>query len=117
LIFTGALLLSLAAVAAVAPAVSATSAPPEPPAGPPPPPTVTVPGLPLWAVLVIVGGAIALSAATTLITLALQSSATWRNPRPPAHVAPRATHQARPPAGPGTREFTSTAAPPEDSGP
>jgi hypothetical protein len=53
----GALLLSLAAMA---PAASATPAPPKTAT---PPPTVTAPGLPLWAVLVILGGTITLSAA------------------------------------------------------
>jgi hypothetical protein len=86
----GALLLSLAAMT---PAASATPAPPEPPPGPPPPPpAVPVPGLPLWAVLVILGGTIALSAATTLITLALQPTAT-RGPRPSARTPARAMHQ------------------------
>jgi hypothetical protein len=84
----GGLLLVLAAAAGVAPAASATPAPPEPPVGPPPaPPTVTAPGLPLWAVLVILGGTITLSAATTLITLSLHFI--WRRPRsPPRHLAP-----------------------------
>jgi hypothetical protein len=118
LTLTGALVLSVAAVAAVAPAASATPAPPEPPTAPPPPPTVTAPGLPLWAVLVMLGGTIALSAATTLITLALQSTATWCSPRRPTQlVAPRTMHPPLPPARPGTREHTSTATPPQGSGP
>src|SRR5215470_12266063 len=87
-----ALLLSLAAAAVMAPAASATPAPSEPPPGPPPPPPTLPPaGLPLWAVLVIVGGTIALAAATTLITLALHPTAT-RGPRPPAR--PTARHRA-----------------------
>ena len=104
----GALLLPL-----VAPTTSATPPPTEPPAGPPaPPPVGTTPGLPLWAVLVIVGGAITLAAATTLVTLALQPGK-WCKPRPPARTAPaRATHQPPPAARPGTREHTRTAAPP-----
>jgi hypothetical protein len=93
----GALLLSLAAATAVAPAASATPASPEPPPGPPPPPpTVPPAGLPLWAVLVIVGGTITLSAATTLITLALQPTAPGRRPWPPARTPAKARHQ--PPA-------------------
>jgi hypothetical protein len=98
----GALLLSLAAAATAAPAASATPAPPEPPPGPPPLPTVTAPGLPLWAVLVILGGTIALSAATTLITLALQPAATSRRPQPPARrtAAPRTMHQPHSQPGP-----------------
>jgi len=86
----GGLLLALPAAAGVAPAASATSAPSGPPVGPPPaPPTVTAPGLPLWAVLVILGGTITLSAATTLITLSLRS--TWRRPGSPPHpLAPGA---------------------------
>jgi hypothetical protein len=87
----GALLLALTAATAVAPAASATLPPPEPPVGPPPPPpVVTPPGLPLWAVLVILAGTITLAAATTLITLALHPAATWGRPRTPA----------RPPADP-----------------
>ena len=94
----GALLLSLAAAAAAAPAASATPPPLEPPVGlPPPPPTVTAPGLPLWAVLVILGGTITLSAATTLITLALQP-ATRRTPRPPTRA--RCTSPCRQPGPP-----------------
>jgi len=47
-------------------------------------------------VLVILGGTITLSAATTLITLALQP-ATRRTPRPPARTtAPRTMHQPLP---------------------
>ena len=99
----GALLLSLAAAAATAPAASATPPPPEPPPGPPPPPpAVPVPGLPLWAVLVILGGTIALSAATTLITLALHPTAPAQPRRPrPGHSqapAPTASQARRPPA-------------------
>jgi hypothetical protein len=102
----GALLLSLAAMT---PAASATPAPPEPPPGPPPPmPTVTAPGLPLWAVLVIVGGTIALSAATTLITMALRPAAT-RGPRPPARTTARAMHQ--PGRQPGPPPATAPAQP------
>src|SRR5499425_2769589 len=89
----GALLLSLAAATAAAPAASATPAPPEPSPGPPPPPPVLpAPGLPLWAVLVILGGTITLSAATTLITLALHP-ATGRRPCPPARTPATASHQ------------------------
>lgn len=110
----GALLLSLAAVAATAPAASATPAPPEPP---PPPPTVTASGLPLWAVLVILGGTITLAAGTTLITLALQPTSR-RRPRPPARTAAAsATHQPLPPARPATRQRTSAAIPAKHSGP
>jgi hypothetical protein len=79
----------LLSVAAMTPAASATPAPPEPP---PPPPAVAVPGLPLWAVLVMLGGTIALSAATTLITLALHPTAT-RGPRPLPRTPARAMHQ------------------------
>jgi hypothetical protein len=106
----GALLLPLATAA---PAASAIPSPTEPPAYPPPPPPAeTTPGLPLWAVLVIVGGAITLAAATTLITLALQPGKS-RKPGPPARTAPaRATHQSSPAARPGAREHTSAAAPP-----
>jgi hypothetical protein len=97
----GTLLLSLAATAAAAPAASATPAPTEPPAGPPPPPPgVTAPGLPLWAVIVIVVGAITLSAATTLITLALQPTK-WCKPRPRARTRrqlPTSTPQRRRPS-------------------
>jgi hypothetical protein len=104
----GALLLS---PAAIAPAASATPAPPEPPVGPPPPPAVSTPGLPLWAVLVILGGTIALSAATTLITLALQPTSR-RRPQPPAPTAPpRASHR------PATHQRTSAAIPAKHSGP
>jgi hypothetical protein len=35
---------------------------------------VTSPGLPLWTVIVILGGSIALSIATTLITLSLEQA-------------------------------------------
>jgi hypothetical protein len=107
-----ALPLSLAALAATAPAASATPAPPEPPPGPPPPPlVVTAAGLPLWAVLVILGGTIALSAATTLITLALQPTVTWRRPRPPARALATVMHQPRPPARPAIRDHTSDPGP------
>lgn len=92
----GALLLSLAAAAAVAPAASATPAPPEPPVGPPPPPpTLPAPGLPLWAVLVILGGTIALSAATTLITLALQTRRHLARPSRPNDPVRDGTPRAR----------------------
>jgi hypothetical protein len=112
-----ALPLSLAALAAVAPAASATPAPPEPPPGPPPPPpTVPPAGLPLWAVLVIVGGTIALSAATTLITLALQPTAPGRRPRTPARTPAGAMHQPLPPARPAARDHTSAAFPPTGTG-
>jgi len=109
----GALLLSLAAAAAVAPAASATLPPPEPP---PPPPTVTAPGLPLWAVLVIVGGTITLSAATTLITLALHPAATWRRAPAPTRAQAGATHQPLPPARPAARDHTSPAISAKDTG-
>jgi hypothetical protein len=100
----GALLLSLAAAT---PAASATPAPPEPPPGlPPPPPAVEAPGLPLWAVLVILGGTIALAAATTLITLALHPTAT-RGPRPPA----RTPAMAQPYRQPGPPPATTPAQP------
>jgi hypothetical protein len=95
------------------PAAWATPAPPEPP---PPPPAVTAPGLPLWAVLVILGGTITLAAATTLITLALQSTAAWRGPRPAARAQAGATRQPPPPAGPATREHTNAAIPAKDTG-
>jgi hypothetical protein len=113
-----ALPLPLAAAAATAPAASATPPPPEPPPGPPPPPPVVPPpGLPLWAVLVIVGGTIALAAGTTLITLALRPTAPGRWPRRPARTPPAvrsqppAASQARrpPPRLPGRRHRFVTA--------
>jgi hypothetical protein len=104
----GALPLSLAAAA---PAASPTPSPPEPP------PAVPAPGLPLWAVLVIIGGAIALSAATTLITLALHPAPPCRRPGPPACTPATARHQPPPPARPATREHTDAATPPQDPGP
>ena len=109
----GTLLLSIAV-----PAASAAPPPTEPPAGPPPqPPAVATPGLPLWAVLVIVGGTITLAAATTLITLALQPGHRCK-PLPPAHTTPaRATHQPPPAVRPDAREHTSTATPPNPSHP
>ena len=109
----GTLLLSLAAMV---PAASATSAPPEPPVGPPPaPPTATAPGLPLWAVLVILGGTITLAAATTLITLALQPTPR-RTPRPPARTAALPTmHQPLPPARPATHPVPGTGTGPRPS--
>jgi len=109
-----ALLLSLAAATAVAPPASATEPPPGPP---PPPPAVPPAGLPLWAVLVIVGGTIALAAATTLITLALHPTVTRRGPRPPARTPAKARHQPLPPARPASRHHTSAAIPPTDTGP
>jgi hypothetical protein len=110
----GALPLSLAAAA---PAASPTPPTPEPPPGPPPPPpAVPAPGLPLWAVLVIIGGAIALSAATTLITLALHP-ATGRRPRPPARTPANPGHPPPPPARPATHGHTNAATPPQDPGP
>ena len=107
-VILGALLLPVAV-----PAASVAPSPTEPPAGPPPPPPAgTTPGLPLWAVLVIVGGAITLAAATTLITLALQPGHRCK-PLQPADTSPaRATHQPSPAAGPGVGEHTRTAAPP-----
>jgi hypothetical protein len=119
LTIAGGLLLSLAVAAAVAPAASATLPPPEPPVGPPPPPpTVTAPGLPLWAVLVIVGGTIALSAATTLIILALHPTHAGRRPRSPARATiPGAMRRPAPPASPATRQPAGTATPPKDCGP
>jgi hypothetical protein len=94
----GALLPSLAAAA---PAASATLPPSEPPPGPAPlPSAVPAPGLPLWAVLVIIGGAIALSAATTLITLALHPTPRCRRPPSPARTQAKARHQPPPPARP-----------------
>ena len=119
LTIAGGLLLSLAVAAAVAPAASATLAPPEPPVGPPPPPpTVTAPGLPLWAVLVIVGGTITLSAATTLIILALHPALTGRRPRSPARATtPGVMRRPAPPANPATRQPAGTATSPKDSGP
>src|SRR5215472_16361410 len=113
----GALPLSLAAVAAVAPAASATLPPPEsPPGPPPPPPALPAPGLPLWAVLVIVGGTITLAAATTLITLALYPIATWCSRRPAARTQAGAAHQPPPPARPATRDHTNAAFPAKDRG-
>jgi|SRR5215510_8408861 len=113
----GALLLSLAAATAVAPAASATPPPPEPPPGPPPPPlTVPPAGLPLWAVLAIVGGTITLAAGTTLITLALQPTAPGRRPRPPARAPATARHQPLPPARPATDDHASAAIPAQDTG-
>ena len=102
-------LLSTLLLPLAAPAASATPPPTEPPAGPPPPPPAgPTPGLPLWAVLVIVGGAITLAAATTLITLALQPGK-WCKPRPPARTAPAsAMHQPLPAAS----AHTSAATPP-----
>jgi hypothetical protein len=102
----GALLLSLAAMVQAA---SATPPPPEPPVGPPPPPpAVTAPGLPLWAVLVILAGTIALAAGTTLITLALQPTPR-RTPRPPTRTAaPRTMHQPLLPARPATYPVPGT---------
>jgi len=98
--FLGTLLLPLAA-----PAAAAAPRPTEPPAGPPPPPPAgPTPGLPLWAVLVIVGGTITLAAATTLITLALHPG---HRCKPPPSA--RATHQPPPAARPDAREHTSTA--------
>jgi hypothetical protein len=76
---------------------------------------MAAPGLPLWAVLVILGGTIALSAATTLITLALRSTAT-RLPRPPARTPAGETHQPLPPGGPAARGLTSAAMPAKDTG-
>jgi hypothetical protein len=95
------------------PAALAAPPPTEPPPGPPPlPPAGPTPGLPLWAVLVIVGGTITLAAATTLITLALQPGHRCKPP-PPTHTSPaRPTHQPPPAARPGAREHTSTATPP-----
>jgi hypothetical protein len=107
----GGLLLALAGGAGVGPVTSATPAPPKPPVGPPPaPPPVTAPGLPLWAVLVILGGTITLSAATTLITLSLRSI--WRRPQSPTRPWPRATHQSAPPAKPMARDHTRPGARP-----
>jgi hypothetical protein len=48
-------------------------------------------GLPLWAVLVIVGGTITLAAGTTLITLALHPTAT-RGPCLVRNPAARSSH-------------------------
>jgi hypothetical protein len=112
----GAPLLSLAATAVAAPAASATPPPTEPPAGPPPPPPgVTAPGLPLWAVLVIVVGAITLAAATTLITLALQPGHRCKPPQP-THTGPaRPMHQPPPAAQarrPRTHQHSHPAQPP-----
>jgi hypothetical protein len=104
----------LLSFAVVAPPASATEPPPGPP---PPPPAVTAPGLPLWAVLVILGGTITLAAATTLITLALHSTATRHRPRPPARTPAKARHQPLPPARPASRHHTSAAIPPTDTGP
>jgi len=112
----GVLLLSLAAATAMAPAALATPPPPEPPPGPPPPPpALPPPGLPLWAVLVILGGTITLAAAATLITLALHPTAR-RGPRPPARTPAKARHQPPPPARPATRQHTSAAIPAKDTG-
>jgi hypothetical protein len=77
---------------------------------------VTAPGLPLWAVLVILGATIALSAGTTLITLALQPTAPRRRPGPPARTPATAIHQPLPPAGPAARQPTSAAIPPTNLG-
>jgi hypothetical protein len=114
----GTLLLSLAVAPAAAPAASATSAPPEPPPGPPPPPpTVTTPGLPLWAVLVILGGTVALSATTTLITLTLQPTAPWRRPWPPNRDPAKTMHQPPPPARPAGPPAGPFAGPPDPHSP
>ena len=114
----GTLLLFPAATAVAAPAASATPPPTEPPAGPPPPPPgVTAPGLPLWAVLVIIGGTITVAAATTLITLALQPRQRCK-PRPRAHTAQAgAMHQPPSAARPEACEHTSTATPPSPTHP
>jgi hypothetical protein len=79
---------------------------------------VTAPGLPLWAVLVILGGTIALSAATTLITLALHSTAARRRTQPPGRATQAtARHPPVPRARPATREHPSAAIPPGEPGP
>jgi hypothetical protein len=65
----------LTAAITLAPAASAILPPPEPSAAPvpPPPPPPTVPAhFPLWAAIAIVAATVVLSVATTLVTLALE---------------------------------------------
>jgi hypothetical protein len=70
--------LAVAAIASLAAAPAALAVPLPPPGGdagappPPPPPAPAVAHLPLWAVITIVAATVVLSAATTLITLALE---------------------------------------------
>jgi hypothetical protein len=64
----------LTAAIGLAPATWAMSPPPEPPVAPPPspPPAAAAAHLPPWAVIAMVAGVVALSVATTLITLSLE---------------------------------------------
>ena len=71
----GGLTICLATTVALAPAAWAAPTPPTPsfaPAPPLPPPATVPAHFPLWAIAAILAATIALSVATTLITLALE---------------------------------------------
>ena len=93
----------LTAAIGLAPAASAALPPPEPPAPVPPPPLpITVPAhLPLWAIIAIVAATAVLSAATTLITLALEHRHRARRTPAAAPGAPTRPATAEPPTGQG----------------
>jgi hypothetical protein len=93
----------LAAAIGLAPAALATPPPPEPPvaAVPPPPLTGAAPAqFPLWAIAVFLAATVILSAATTLITLAVDRTRRARDealaaPEPPPRARDHFTSPAR----------------------
>jgi hypothetical protein len=91
----------LTAAIGLAPTASATLPPPEPsiaPVSPPPPPTAAPAHFPLWAIVTILAATVALSVATTLVTLTLHHMRRARR-TPAAVTEPQAG--ARTPAAPG----------------
>ena len=89
----GGLAVFLTAAIGLAPAAWATPAPPEPSFAPVPPlpPPVAVPAhFPPWAIAAILAATIALSVATTLITLALEHSR-WARREAAATPEPQAS--------------------------
>jgi hypothetical protein len=101
--------LAVAAIASLAGAPAALAGPIPPPGGavtdpvppPPPPSSPAAAHLPLWAVVTIVAATVVLSAATTLIALALEHRHRARRTPAAAPGAPTRPATAEPPAGQG----------------
>ncbi len=87
----------LTAAFGFAPAALATLPPPEPSVAPPPPPppAVAPAHFPLWAIVAILAATVALSVATTLVTLALEH---LRQARRTAAATPEPQTGAPPPS-------------------
>jgi hypothetical protein len=95
----GGLAVCLAAAIGLTPAAWATSPPPEPsfaPVPPLPPPAAVPAHFPPWAIAAILAATIALSVATTLITLALEHTR-WARREVAATPEPHASTPSRDP--------------------